>query len=274
MSVSASKKRKEILADVQSEADWRETPIDRVGVRGLKYPVSVLDRSNKKQCTVAEISMYVDLAKEIRGTHMSRFVEILNEYRGLVTMLNIDKILKSMLKKFNATSAHFNMKFDYFIEKSAPVSKSSGLLCYECEFIAEFSKESGYDFVLGVRTPVNTLCPCSKEISIESGGAHNQRSVVDIHVRFKEFAWIEEIIEIAEKSASSPLYSLLKRSDEKYVTEKAYNNPRFVEDVVRNVSKALMADDNIKWFTVEAENFESIHAHNAYAIIKRDKRYF
>ncbi len=260
----------EILADVQSRPDMREIDIDKVGVSDLSYPVCVLDRNNGKQNTIAMLSMYVDLPRHFRGTHMSRFVEILNEYRGLITMHNIDKILKRMIKKFDATSAHFQMSFDYFIEKSAPVSKVKSFMNYKCEFISSYSPDSGYDFVLGVKTPVNTLCPCSKEIS--ESGAHNQRGIIDIHVRFKKLAWIEDIVMIAEKSASSPVFSLLKRPDEKYVTELSYENPRFVEDVVRESAFALMRDDNITWFTVEAENYESIHAHNAYAIIKRDKR--
>jgi len=259
------------LADVQSESDLRDMDIDKVGVSGLSYPVCVLDRNNEKQNTVATVGMYVDLPRRFRGTHMSRFVEILSEYRGLITMHNIDKILKRMIKKFDATSAHFQMNFDYFIEKTAPVSGVKSLMNYECEFIGSYSLAEGYDFVLGVKTPVNTLCPCSKEISA-GFGAHNQRSLINIHVRFKKLAWIEDIAEVAEKSASAPVFALLKRPDEKYITELAYSNPRFVEDVVRNVAKTFMHDDNITWFTVEAENHESIHAHNAYAIIKRDKR--
>lgn len=259
------------LADVQSESDLRDMDIDKVGVSGLSYPVCVLDRNNEKQNTVATVGMYVDLPRRFRGTHMSRFVEILSEYRGLITMHNIDKILKRMIKKFDATSAHFQMNFDYFIEKAAPVSGVKSLMNYECEFIGSYCEAEGYDFVLGVKTPVNTLCPCSKEISAGSG-AHNQRSLINIHVRFKKLAWIEDIAEVAEKSASAPVFALLKRPDEKYITELAYSNPRFVEDVVRNVAKTFMHDDNITWFTVEAENHESIHAHNAYAIIKRDKR--
>lgn len=259
------------LADVQSENDLRDMDIDKVGVSGLSYPVCVLDRNNEKQNTVATVSMYVDLPKRFRGTHMSRFIEILSEYRGLITMHNIDKILKRMIKKFEATSAHFQMNFDYFIEKTAPVSGVKSLMNYECEFIGSYCEAEGYDFVLGVKTPVNTLCPCSKEISA-GFGAHNQRGLINIHIRFKKLAWIEDIAEVAEKSASAPVFALLKRPDEKYITELAYSNPRFVEDVVRNVAKTFMHDDNITWFTVEAENHESIHAHNAYAIIKRDKR--
>lgn len=268
---AALKKRSPELADVQSGSDTREMDIDKVGVSGLSYPVCVLDRNNEKQNTVATVSMYVDLPRRFRGTHMSRFVEILSEYRGLITMHNIDKILMRMIKKFDATSAHFQMNFDYFIEKAAPVSGVKSLMNYECEFIGSYSLADGYDFVLGVKTPVNTLCPCSKEISA-GFGAHNQRSVINIHVRFKKLAWIEDIAGVAEKSASAPVFALLKRPDEKYITELAYSNPRFVEDVVRNVAKTFMHDDNITWFTVEAENHESIHAHNAYAIIKRDKR--
>lgn len=257
------------LPDVQSEKDHRQIPIDKVGVNGLRYPVTVLDRDNRKQETVAAINMYVDLPKHFRGTHMSRFIEILNARRGLITMLNLDGMLSAMIDEFGARSAHFEMKFPYFIEKSAPVSGIKSLLSYDCEFLAEYSGGE-LDFVLGVSVPVNTLCPCSREISAR--GAHNQRSFVNIHVRFRDFAWIEDIVGVAERSASSPVYSLLKRSDEKFVTENSYNNPRFVEDVVRGVTETLDRDDNITWFTVEAINMESIHTHNAYAIIKRDKR--
>lgn len=256
------------LPDVQSEADLRGMPIDKVGVNGVKYPVTVLDKTDKKQRTVADIDMYVDLPKHFRGTHMSRFLEILNEHRGLITMLNVDKILKKMRKKFGAASAHFSMKFTYFIEKTSPVSKIKSLLNYDCEFISSYTDD--LDFVLGVSIPVNTLCPCSKEIS--AYGAHNQRSFINIHVRFNDFIWIEDIVGIAERSASSPIYSLLKRSDEKYLTEMSYQNPRFVEDVVREAAVELDRDENITWFTVEVINMESIHAHNAYAIIKKDKR--
>lgn len=256
------------LPDVQSEADHRQISIDKVGVNGLSYPVTVLDRMNRRQKTVAAVNMYVDLPRHFRGTHMSRFVEILNEYRGLITMLNLDRILGKMKKKFEASTAHFEMSFPYFVEKSAPVSRSKSLISYDCEFISSFADE--LDFVLGVSVPVNTLCPCSKEMS--RSGAHNQRGVVKIHVRFKELVWIEDLVAVAERAASSEVYSLLKRSDEKYVTEKAYDNPRFVEDVVRSVTAELMADDNITWFAVEAINQESIHAHNAYAMVKRDKR--
>lgn len=255
------------LPDVQSEFDTREIAIDKVGVSGISYPVTVLDRTQKRQKTVAQINMFVDLPKHFRGTHMSRFLEVLNSHRGLITMLNADKILKKMIAKFEAKSAHFTMKFPYFIEKSAPVSKIKSLLNYECEFISSYSDK--LDFVMGVKVPVTTLCPCSKEVS--AYGAHNQRSFINIHIRFKEFMWIEDLVKIAESAASSQIYSLLKRGDEKYVTEYAYKNPRFVEDVVREVAVGLMNDDNITWFTIEVINQESIHNHDAYAIIRRDK---
>ncbi len=261
------KENPKILPDVQSEFDTREIAIDKVGVSGISYPVTVLDRTQKRQKTVAQINMFVDLPKHFRGTHMSRFLEVLNSHRGLITMLNADKILKKMIAKFDAKSAHFTMKFQYFIEKSAPVSKIKSLLNYECEFISSYSDK--LDFVMGVRVPVTTLCPCSKEVS--AYGAHNQRSFINIHIRFKEFVWIEDLVAVAESAASSQIYSLLKRGDEKYVTEYAYKNPRFVEDVVREVAVSLMNDDNVTWFTVEVINQESIHNHDAYAIIRRDK---
>jgi GTP cyclohydrolase I len=254
------------MRDIQNEEDPRRIEIDKVGVKGLSYPIIVLDRANKLQHTVAKVNMFVNLPHSFRGTHMSRFVEILNQYRGQITMKNMGPILKRMREVFQAESAHLEIDFPYFIEKEAPVSRAKSLMSYMCKFIGSLSK--GEDFVLEVRVPVNTLCPCSKEIS--DRGAHNQRGEVRLQVRFKEFVWIEDLISLVEASASSGLYSLLKREDERWVTENAYDNPAFVEDVVRSLADKLLKDPNITWFSVEAENQESIHNHNAYAFLERE----
>jgi len=253
------------MRDIQSEEDPRRIEIDKVGVKELSYPIIVLDRANKLQHTVARVNMFVNLPHNFRGTHMSRFVEILNKYRGQITMKNMGPILRKMREVFRAESAHLEIDFPYFVEKEAPVSKAKSLMSYGCRFIGSLSKKE--DFLLEVRVPVNTLCPCSKEIS--ERGAHNQRGEVRLQVRFKEFVWIEELISLVEASASSGLYSLLKREDEKWVTENAYDHPAFVEDVVRSVAEKLLNDPNITWFAVEAETQESIHNHNAYAFLER-----
>ena len=258
------------LRDLQSEPDSRNIEITKVGVKGLSYPIVVQDRAKGTQHTIARIQMSVLLPHHFRGTHMSRFIEILNHYRGYISADNIQEILAEMRKRLDADLAHIEMEFPYFIEKQAPVSKARGLQEYTCRFIAsEGASPRDSDFILVVNVPVTTLCPCSKEISEQ--GAHNQRSIVSIRLRYKEFIWIEDLITVAEESASSALYPLLKRRDEKYVTEYAYNNPRFVEDVVREVGLRLEQNEAVTWYRVEAENFESIHNHSAYAMIEREK---
>ncbi|BBM87116.1 GTP cyclohydrolase FolE2 [Candidatus Uabimicrobium amorphum] len=255
------------MRDVQNSHDNRKIPIKKVGVKDLRYPIEVLDKNNEYQSTIANISMYVDLPHHFKGTHMSRFVEILNEYRGEVTLRNINQLLGKMTDQLNSDCAHVEIDFAYFISKIAPVSKRKSLLDYNCSFIASYSKQDQqYNNILQVKTPVTTLCPCSKEIS--KYGAHNQRAIVTIQVKYSDFVWIEELIEIAESSASSPLYTLLKREDEKYVTEKAYDKPVFVEDLVRNAAVLLNQDPRILWYRVESENFESIHNHSAYAMVE------
>ena len=253
------------MKDVQSQPDLRNIPIDRVGVKNLRYPITVLDRTNKKQRTVASINLYVNLPHRFRGTHMSRFVEVLNENKREIHIDTIGEILKHIKRKLNAEQAHMEVSFPYFIEKSSPVSKTKSLMEYGCSYSGSLSDEE--DFVLGVEVPVTTLCPCSKEIS--DRGAHNQRSLVRIQARMKGFVWIEELIEIAESSSSCPIFALLKRSDEKYVTEHSFDNPRFVEDVVREAALRLNADPRITWYRVESENLESIHNHNAYASVEK-----
>jgi GTP cyclohydrolase IB len=260
------------MEDVQNRRDHREIDIDKVGVRDLRYPIVVLDRENEMQHTVAHISMSVSLPHHFKGTHMSRFLEVLNMHRGEVTMRTLPDILHELKERLEAESAHMEVQFPFFRERTAPVSGAKSLLDYECSFVGE-SNGSSDDFVLGVRVPVTSLCPCSKEIS--DYGAHSQRSHVLIEVKSLEesrleenFIWFEELIEVAEESASAPLYPLLKRPDERHVTMQAYENPAFVEDIVRNVAGRLREDERIAWFRVSSVNEESIHNHNAFAEIE------
>lgn len=256
------------MRDVQKSPDTRNIAINKVGVKDIRYPIVVMDRSNREQHTVARVNMYVDLPHHFKGTHMSRFIEILNKYRGEITFRNMGALLEDMQKRLEASRAHIELDFPYFIEKSAPVSKATGLLEYQCQLVGNL--EDKIDFVLGVRVPVTSLCPCSKEIS--ERGAHNQRSTIFVQIRSEKFIWIEELIEMLEECGSSPVYSLLKREDEKAVTEEAYDNPMFVEDMVRAVTEKLQSIPEIVWFRVECENHESIHNHSAYAEVERDFR--
>ncbi len=255
------------MNDVQNQRDYRKIEINKVGVKNIRYPITVLDKAKGIQHTVASVNMYVDLPHKFKGTHMSRFIEILNKYKGNIAMKNFSKILKEVKKRLKARSAHIEVEFPYFIEKEAPVTKSKSLMEYNCRFCG--SSNEIEDFYVGVVVPITTVCPCSKEIS--QFGAHNQRSIVTVNLRFKKFIWIEDIIQLVEECASCDLYSILKRPDEKYVTEKAYQNPMFVEDVVREIAKRLKKDPNITWFTVESENFESIHNHSAYAYVEYNR---
>lgn len=255
------------MPDMQKSKDTRNIPIDKVGVKDISYPIVVMDRKKKFQHTIARINMYVDLPHQFKGTHMSRFIEILNSYREEIALDKLEIMLAEMKKKLGATTAHLEMEFPYFIEKKAPVSKARSLMEYTCSFAATLADD--FDFVLGIRIPVTSLCPCSKELS--AYGAHNQRSIIAIKVKYSSFIWIEELVALVEECGSSPVYSLLKRVDEKHVTEKAYENPKFVEDIVREVTEKLLAEEAITWFSVEAENFESIHKHSAYAFIERKK---
>jgi len=255
------------MPDLQKTRDTRNIAIDKVGVKDIHYPIVVMDRSHDKQHTVARINMYVDLPEHFKGTHMSRFIEILNQHRGEITIRNMDKILAQMKQRLEASSAHVEMEFPYFIEKEAPVSKAKGLMEYQCRLHGLLDENEKTDFVLGVTVPVTSLCPCSREISTR--GAHNQRSEVRVDIRMERFIWIEELISWVEECGSSPVYSLLKREDEKAVTEQAYDNPMFVEDIVRAVTQKLSSIEGIEWFRVECENFESIHNHSAYAMLER-----
>ena len=253
------------MKDTQNQRDYRNITIDKVGIKNLRYPITVLDRRNGRQDTVATINMYVDLPHEYKGTHMSRFVEILNVLRPEVSLKKISDALEQMKKHLNAASSHIEVTFPYFIEKNAPISNSPGLMDYTCKLTGSSGPDGKIDFVSEVIVPVSSVCPCSKEIS--EAGAHNQRGEVRLSIRFKKFIWIEDMIEIVEKSGSSEVYSVLKRVDEKYITEYGFSNPKFVEDIVRDIAIKLKEDSNITWFSVSAENFESIHNHSAYAHI-------
>jgi GTP cyclohydrolase I len=257
-----------ILTDTQSEHDDRRLPIDRVGVRSVQFPLIIADRELRPQHTVATVSMAVDLPHHYKGTHMSRFMQVLHSHGQELTVANATAIPKELLSRLEARRAHLELRFPYFRSKAAPVTGALGLLDYGVTF--EINAEADLiDFVVTVSVPVTTLCPCSKAISAR--GAHNQRGVVTLAVRFSRPIWIEDLIELIEASASSPLYSVLKRPDEKFVTEAAYDNPVFVEDLVRNVALKADAHPLIQWYRVEAENYESIHNHNAWAMIEKPK---
>ncbi len=256
------------LHDKQSEPDYRQLRIDKVGVRGLRFPIQVRDKRRRFQNTVATIGMFVDLPKEFKGTHMSRFIEVLNAHGNIIHVENITDILFAMQERFKAATSHIEIEFPYFMVKKAPVSGKESLLDYVASFQAA-ACHGEIDFVLTVKAMVTTLCPCSKAIA--AYGAHNQRGVVTVQVRFRKPVWIEDVIAVIEASGSSEMYALLKRQDEKAVTERAYENPVFVEDLVRNVVVRLNAHRDITWYKVEAENFESIHNHNAYACIEKSR---
>jgi len=257
------------MKDIQNQRDFRNIPIDKVGIKNLRYPITVLDRKNTVQNTVATINMYVDLPHEYKGTHMSRFVEILHLLRPEISMQGISDVLGQMKTHLHAASAHIEVSFPYFIEKEAPMSKAPGLMDYTCRISGSCTPDNKIDLVSEVVVPISSVCPCSKEIS--DAGAHNQRGEVRLSTRFKRFIWLEDMIELVESTASCEVFSVLKRVDEKCVTEKGYDNPKFVEDVVRDIAEKLNNDDNITWFSVSAENFESIHNHSAYAHIMSAK---
>lgn len=266
MSRTGKRKQTELLHDKQSERDTRELRIDKVGVRGLRFPIQVKDKARKIQNTVATIGMFVDLPKEFKGTHMSRFIEVLNAHGNIIHVENIPDILHSLQKKLNSETSHIEIEFPYFMSKKSPVSRGESLMDYVARFDAA-AIDGKIDFLLTVKANVTTLCPCSKAIA--KYGAHNQRGEVTVALRFSKTVWIEEVVAMIESSASSELYALLKRQDEKAVTERAYENPVFVEDLVRNVALKLNAHRFVTWYKVEAENFESIHNHNAYACIEK-----
>jgi len=258
------------MKDVQGQRDERNISIDRVGIKNINYPITLRDKSKEIQHTTASVNLYVDLPREFKGTHMSRFVEVLTRHHSEIDIRNISNILDEIKTYLKAKTAHLELSFPYFIKKAAPVSGLVALLDYNCAIEAISNGSSKMKSTITVQVPVTTLCPCSKEIS--ERGAHNQRSIVTLKVRVNKFIWLEELIEVVEQSASCELYPLLKREDEKYVTERAYDNPTFVEDVVRTITQKLQDDLRIDWFSVESENQESIHNHNAYAQIERNLR--
>ena len=257
------------IADVQSSADTRHIAIDKVGIKDIRHPVRVRDRSEGEQHTIANFNMYVNLPHNFKGTHMSRFVEILNLHEREISVQSFKQMLGEMTERLEAEAGHIEMSFPYFINKTAPVSGVQSLLDYEVTFIGEI-RGSYPEMQIKVVVPVTSLCPCSKKIS--ERGAHNQRSHVTVTATTCDFVWIEELIDLIENQASCELYGLLKRPDEKFVTERAYDNPKFVEDMVRDIAAELNQDERICAYVVESENFESIHNHSAYALIERDKR--
>ena len=256
------------IEDVQSRADTRRIAINKVGIKDIYHPVRVKDRSGGEQHTIANFNMYVYLPHNFKGTHMSRFVEILHLHERELSVDSFRAMLKEMVQRLDAETGHIEMAFPYFVMKRAPVSGVQSLLDYRATLIGEISGERT-DTWIRIVVPVTSLCPCSKKIS--DYGAHNQRSHVTISARIKEHVWLEELIDVAESEASCEVYGILKRPDEKYVTERAYDNPKFVEDKVRDVAVRLNADERVRAYVVESENFESIHNHSAYALIERDK---
>ncbi|MBK6676639.1 MAG: GTP cyclohydrolase I FolE2 [Rhodocyclaceae bacterium] len=257
------------IPDVQGSADSRRLPINKVGIKAIRHPVRVLDKSGGVQHTIATFNMYVGLPHNFKGTHMSRFIEILNGYEREISVENFEAMSREMVKRLEAETGHIEMTFPYFINKQAPVSGVKSLMDYEVTFNGEISADGAYRQTTKVVVPATSLCPCSKEIS--ERGAHNQRSHITVTARTNSFVWIEELVQMIESQASCEVYGLLKRTDEKYVTERAYDNPKFVEDIIRDVAGMLNADPRIDAYVAEAENFESIHNHSAYALIERDK---
>ncbi|MBO5482822.1 MAG: GTP cyclohydrolase I FolE2 [Spirochaetaceae bacterium] len=262
------------MKDIQNQNDNRKIPLQKVGVKGLEYPIVVLDKKNKTQNTTCSADLFVNLPHHFKGTHMSRFIEIFHKYHKDLSMKQFLLMLEEVCTKLNAEKAFGTITFPFYLEKQAPVSKQKGMMCYQCTYEGEVSlrEDSNFEknFTVSVAVPVTTLCPCSKAIS--EFGAHNQRGIVKVKLQGSHFFWIEDIIQMIEESASCGVFSVLKRQDEKFVTEKAYENPRFVEDVVREVYTALKnAEAGFSWFSVEAENFESIHNHSAYAYTEYTK---
>lgn len=266
---ASSDPRHAAIPDVQASADIRQVPIDKVGVKDVTYPIRLRNRDGGEQTTVASINMYVALPHTQKGTHMSRFLEVLNDHTGEpVTPDRIPVITRAICQRLEAEEAHFEARFTYFIKKLAPVTRQPGLMNYDVTF--ECTANSHEDFILSVSAPATSLCPCSKEIS--EYGAHNQRCRIEAKVRFDGTLWIEDLVELLERAASHPVYAVLKRPDEKYVTEKAFENPKFVEDIVRDLALSLEDDARITWYSINSENYESIHSHNAYAQLTRAKR--
>jgi GTP cyclohydrolase IB len=255
------------IPDIQAKADTRKIAIDKVGVKGVTYPIQLATPGGEPQHTVASIDMYVNLPHHQKGTHMSRFLEVLNTHARPLSPDCFMDVARAIKDRLEAESAHLTLTFTYFIEKRAPVTGAAGMMDYRVTF--EATSNSHDDLVMRVAAPATSLCPCSKEIS--AYGAHNQRCEIEAAVRFDGTMWIEDLVRHLESAASAPVYSVLKRPDEKFVTEEAYDNPKFVEDIIRDLAASLMGDDRVSWFAISSENFESIHNHNAYAEIEVTK---
>lgn len=257
------------LPDIQKSIDNRGTAIDQVGVSNVRYPVSVMTRDNGPQHTVATVAMSVNLPAHVKGTHMSRFIEVLSAYQGSFSSERLPEVTQQVRERLGAERARIEIAFPYFISRPAPVTGKAALTDYDCWLRADVSADTE-EIVIGLKVPVASLCPCSKEIS--DYGAHNQRGDIDVQIKLMRDAdgttpmlWFEEIIDMAEASGSAPLYPLLKRPDERYVTMQAYDNPAFVEDIIRNLAVRLKGDARIAWFQIQVTNYESIHHHNAFA---------
>ena len=258
------------LADIQSQPDSREIPLTKVGVKGLEYPIRVLDKVKKVQHTTARADLFANLPHQFKGTHMSRFVEIFHRYREDLSMSRFLEMLDEIRGELDAESAFGSLEFPYFVEKTAPVSRLPGIVSCQCRYRGAVKTAPGAvlekHFTVAVSVPVSTVCPCSKAIS--DRGAHNQRGIVTVELELGPFFWLEDIIALVEEAASSPVYSIIKREDEKFITEHAYDNPKFVEDLVRDVYTKIRNLGQFPHFSVEAENFESIHNHSAYAFVE------
>ena len=257
------------LQDTQSKVDVRNIPISRVGIKDIKYPFKISDRDGVAQSVIGNFVMSVGLPHDVKGTHMSRFVKILQDQTDIINIENFQEVVKNTTNILDSESAYISVDFTYFKKKAAPVSKVESLLDYSVNFTCEI-KNNIVNKYLKVTVPVTSLCPCSKNIS--DYGAHNQRSHISAHIKIEDTVWIDDIIEMLENQASCQIYGLLKRPDEKYVTEEAYDNPKFTEDIIRDVAVTLNKDDRITAYKIESENFESIHNHSAYAYIEKDKK--
>jgi len=257
------------MPDVQGKVDVRNIAIDRVGVKNVTYPIRLVRpefAGGGEQSTVATIDMFVGLPANQKGTHMSRFMEVLNSYDQAFRPSDIPAITAKIRERLDAPAATFNASFTYFVKKFAPVTKQPSLMDYRGSFECTVT-EVGTDFLMGVQAPATSLCPCSKEIS--AYGAHNQRCLIEAKVKFEGEMWLEDLVTALERSASMELFAVLKRPDEKYVTERAYENPKFVEDIVRDLAVGLDADKRIHWYTISSTNYESIHSHDAFATLTR-----
>lgn len=257
------------IPDVQGSSDSRRLPIDQVGIKAVRHPIRVLDKNGGIQQTIAQFNMYVGLPHNFKGTHMSRFLEILNSYEREISVESFEAMLRHMVERLEAETGRIEMRFPYFVNKEAPVSKVRSLMDYDVTFIGEIIADGHYRQTMKIVVAATSLCPCSKEIS--DRGAHNQRSHITVTVTTNDFIWVEDLIQMIEAEASCEVYGLLKRVDEKFVTERAYDHPKFVEDIVRDVAGVLNADARIDSYIAEAENFESIHNHSAYALIENSR---